>query len=522
MLHNGQILVAKGNQELYLQLSKANRHGVINGATGTGKTITLKVLAESFSEAGVPVFLADIKGDLSGMCKKGEMNDNISSRLEKLGIEEFNMQSFPTHFFDVFGKEGHPVRTTISEMGPTLLARILELTEAQTGVLSIVFRIADDNGWILEDLKDLQSMIKYVGDHAKEYSTEYGNIAKASVGAIQRALLQLEDEGGNLFFGEPALDLNDFMTCDDNGYGYINVLECMELSKKPLLYSTFLLWMLTELYENMPEVGDLDKPKMVFFFDEAHLLFKEAPKSLVASVEQIVKLIRSKGIGIYFISQSPSDIPDAVLSQLQNRIQHALHAYTPAEMKAVNVAAKSFRVNPEFDTKEAISSLATGEALVSFLDEEGIPMMVERATILPPSSQIGQLDAKRKKQEIEYSDLYGKYEDLVDNETAYEVLEEVVAQELAEEAAVKEAAEQEKAKKKAASKKSVVERAATNAASTFTREAGKDLVNSLLGKKSSSKKSALEKAANSAISTLTGSVGKTLTRGLFDILKGGK
>ena len=272
----------------------------------------------------------------------------------------------------------------------------------------------------------------------------------------------------------------------------------------------------------MPEVGDLDKPKMVFFFDEAHLLFKEAPKSLVASVEQIVKLIRSKGIGIYFISQSPSDIPDAVLSQLQNRIQHALHAYTPAEMKAVNVAAKSFRVNPEFDTKEAISSLATGEALVSFLDEEGIPMMVERATILPPSSQIGQLDAKRKKQEIEYSDLYGKYEDLVDNETAYEVLEEVVAQEEAEEAAVKEAAEQEKAKKKAASKKSVVERAATNAASTFTREAGKDLVNSLLGKKSSSKKSALEKAANSAISTLTGSVGKTLTRGLFDILKGGK
>ena len=520
MLHNGQLLIAKGDQPLYLQLSKANRHGVINGATGTGKTITLKVLAESFSAAGVPVFLADIKGDLSGMCKIGAMNDNISSRLEKLGVTDFVMQSFPTHFLDVFAKEGHPVRTTISEMGPNLLARILELTEVQEGVLSIVFRIADDNGWLLVDLKDLQAMLKYVGDHAKEFSTEYGNIAKASVGAFQRALLQLEDEGGNLFFGEPAFDLNDLITCDDNGLGYINVLECNELSRKPLLYSTFLLWMLSELYENMPEEGDLDKPKLVFFFDEAHLLFKDAPKSLVASVEQIVKLIRSKGVGIYFISQSPSDIPDAVLSQLQNRIQHALHAYTPAEMKAVNIAAKSFRVNPTFDTKEAISTLATGEALVSFLDAEGIPTIVERAMILPPQSLMGKLDAKRRQQEIEYSDLYGKYEEVVDNETAYEVLEEVVAQEEAEEAAEKEAVAKAKEKKKAANKKSVVERAATNAASTFTREAGKDLVNSLLGKKSTSKKSALEKAANSAISTLTGSVGKSLTRGLFGILKG--
>lgn len=519
MLHNGQLLVAKGEKELYLQLSKANRHGVINGATGTGKTITLKVLAESFSEAGVPVFLADIKGDLSGMCKKGEMNENISERLEKLGITDFEMKNFPTHFFDVFGKDGHPVRTTISEMGPSLLTRLLELTDAQSGVLSIVFRIADDNGWLLSDLKDLRAMVQYVGDHAKEYSTEYGNIAKATVGAIQRALLQLEDEGGEIFFGEPALDFNDWIKCDDNGYGYINVLECMELVKRPLLYSTFLLWMLSELYENLPEVGDLDKPKMVFFFDEAHLLFNDAKKPLIAKIEQTVKLIRSKGIGVYFISQSPSDIPDTVLSQLQNRIQHALHAYTPAEMKAVNVAAKSFRENPSFDTKEAISSLATGEALVSFLDEDGIPAIVERAMILPPQSQMGKLDDARKKQEIEYSDLYGKYEEAVDNESAYEVLEGVVAEEEAAEVAEKEAEQKAKEKKKAANKKSVVERAATNAASTFTREAGKDLVSTLLGKKSTSKKSALEKAANSALSTLTGTLGKSLTRGLFDILK---
>lgn len=518
MLHNGQILVAKGEKEVYLQLDKANRHGIINGATGTGKTITLKVLAESFSEAGVPVFLADIKGDLSGMCKKGVMNDNISERLEKMGISDFNLQSFPTRFFDVFGKDGHPVRTTISEMGPSLLTRLLELTDAQSGVLSIVFRIADDNGWLLEDLKDLRAMVQYVGDHAKEFSTEYGNIAKASIGAIQRSLLQLEDEGGDIFFGQPQLDFNDWIMCDDNGYGYINVLECMELVKRPLLYSTFLLWMLSELYENLPEVGDLDKPKMVFFFDEAHLLFNDAKKPLIAKIEQTVKLIRSKGIGVYFISQSPSDIPDTVLSQLQNRIQHALHAYTPAEMKAVKVAAKAFRENPTFDTKEAISSLATGEALVSFLDEDGIPTIVERAMILPPQSQMGKLDDKRKQQEIEYSDLYGKYEEVVDNESAYEVLEEVVAQEEAHEIAEKEAAEAEKAKKKAAKKTSTIERAATNAASTFTREAGKDLIGSLLGKKSS-RKSPLEKAANSAISTITGTVGKSLTRGLFDILK---
>ena len=519
MWENNKILLAKGEKEIYLLPSKANRHGIITGATGTGKTITLKVLAESFSDAGVPVFLADIKGDLSGMCKKGELNENVQGRLDKMGIENFEVKSYPTRYFDVFGKEGHPVRTTISEMGPLLLSRLMGLTDVQQGVLSIVFRVADDNGWLLVDLKDLRAMVRYVGDHAKEYATEYGNIAKASIGAIQRALLQLEDEDGEKFFGEPALDFNDWLQTDDSGRGYINILECVELVKRPLLYSTYLLWMLSELYENLPEVGDLEKPKMVFFFDEAHLLFNDAPKSLVSKVEQIAKLIRSKGVGVYFISQSPADIPDSVLSQLQNRIQHALHAYTPAEMKAVNVAANSFRENPNFNTKEVISDLGTGEALVSCLDEKGIPSIVERAMILPPQSQMGAIDADRRKQEIEYSDLYGKYEEEVDNESAYEIIQGVEQEEQAQEEAAAKEKEAAKAKKAASKKVSTIERAATNAASTFTRETGKELLNAALGRKSTSRKSALEKAANSAISTLTGSVGRNLTRGLFDILK---
>ena len=519
MLQDNKILLAKGENEIHLLLDKANRHGVITGATGTGKTITLKVLAESFSDAGVPVFLADIKGDLSGMCKKGEMNENIEGRLAKMGIENFEFKNFPTRYFDIFGKEGHPVRTTITEMGPLLIGRLLELTDAQQGVLSIVFRVADDNDWLLVDLKDLRAMVRYVGDHAKEYQNEYGNIAKASVGAIQRALLQLEDEAGDMFFGEPQLDFNDWLQCADNGRGYINILECVELVKRPMLYSTFLLWMLSELYENLPEVGDVEKPKMVFFFDEAHLLFRDAPKSLVTKVEQIAKLIRSKGVGVYFISQSPADIPDMVLSQLQNRIQHALHAYTPAEQKAVNVAANSFRENPNFDTKEAISDLGTGEALISCLDEKGAPCIVERGLILPPQSHMGTIDPSRRQQEIEYSDLYGKYDDAVDNESAYEIIANVEADALAAEEAAEEAAEVAKEKKKAAKKTSTIERAATNAASTFTREAGKELLNAALGRKSTSKKSPLEKAATSAISTLTGSVGKNITRGLFDILK---
>lgn len=519
MLQNNKILLAKGEQEIHLLLDKANRHGVITGATGTGKTVTLKVLAESFSDAGVPVFLADIKGDLSGMCKKGEMNDNIQERLAKMGIEEFEFKNFPTRYFDVFGKEGHPVRTTVSEMGPLLIGRLLELTDAQQGVLTIVFRIADDNNWLLVDLKDLRAMVRYVGDHASEYANEYGNIAKASVGAIQRALLQLEDEDGETFFGEPALDFNDWLQCADDGRGYINVLECVELVKRPMLYSTFLLWMLSELYETLPEVGDLEKPKMVFFFDEAHYLFREAPKNLISKVEQIVKLIRSKGVGVFFISQSVADIHDSVLSQLQNRIQHALHAYTPAEMKALNVAANSFRENPNFNTKEVISDLATGEALISCLDEKGIPCVVERALILPPQSQMGPIDANRKQQEIEYSDLYGKYEEEMDNESAYEIITGVEAEALAAEEAAEEAAKVAKEKKKAASKKTTFERAATNAASTFTRETGKELLNAALGRKSTSKKTPLEKAATTAISTLTGSVGRNLTRGLFEILK---
>ncbi|MDD6467175.1 MAG: DUF853 family protein [Erysipelotrichaceae bacterium] len=519
MWKENRILLAKGENEVHLLPQMANRHGLITGATGTGKTITLKVLAESFSDAGVPVFLADIKGDLSGMCKKGEINPKLQERLDSLELTDFNFKSYPTHFFDVFGKEGHPVRTTISEMGPILLSRLLDLTEAQQGVLNIVFRIADDNGWLLIDLKDLRAMVRYVGDHAKEFATEYGNIATASIGAIQRSLLALEDEGGEIFFGEPALDLNDWLMKDDQGNGFINILECVELVKRPLLYSTFLLWMLSELYENLPEEGDLDKPKMVFFFDEAHLLFKDAPKSLVSKVEQIVKLIRSKGVGVYFISQSCADIPDSVLSQLQNRIQHALHAYTQAEQKAVNIAAKAFRENPKFKTKDVINDLATGEALVSCLDEKGVPCIVERAMILPPQSQMGPIDEKRRQDEISISELYGKYEKEIDRESAYEVIQDVVKEEEKLAEIEQKEKEQAKAVAKAKRSKSTFERAATNAASTLTRETSKMIIDAAMGKQTRNRKSPLEKAASSAISTLSGEVGKTISRGLFGILK---
>lgn len=519
MLQENRILLAKSDKNIYLLPKMANRHGLITGATGTGKTITLKVLAESFSDAGVPVFLADIKGDLTGMCKKGEINSKIQERIEQLELIDFTVKSYPTHFFDVFGRDGHPVRTTISDMGPILLSRLMDLTEVQQGVLNIVFRIADDNGWLLIDLKDLRAMVRYVGEHNKEYATEYGNIATATIGAIQRALLALEDEGGDVFFGEPALDLNDWMMNDDKGRGFINILECVELVKRPLLYSTFLLWMLSELYENLPEVGDVEKPKMVFFFDEAHLLFKDAPKSLLAKVEQIVKLVRSKGIGIYFISQSPADIPDSVLSQLQNRIQHALHAYTPAELKAVNVAAQSFRENPTFNTKEVISDLGTGEALVSCLDEKGVPNIVERAMILPPQSQMGPVDEQRKKEEISISELYGKYEKEIDRESAYEVIQEVEVEEQKLEEIEQQKKQQAKAVAKAKRTTTTLERAATNAASTLTRETGKMILDAAMGKKTNYRKSPLEKAATSAISTLSGQVGKTISRGLFGILK---
>lgn len=503
MLKDQKILVGKGENEAVILPKMANRHGLICGATGTGKTVTLKVMAESFSELGVPVFLADIKGDLSGCVKAGERTDAIDERLSKIGIdpEAFAYQAFPVRFWDVFGVGGHPVRATVSDMGASLLSRLLGLTEVQSGVLSIVFRVADDKGWLLIDLKDLRSMVAYVSEHAQELLNEYGNISKQSAGAIQRALLQLEDAGGNLFFGEPNIELSDWMQCDERGRGYINILHCEKLYQSPLLYSTFMLWLLAELFEELPEVGDLDKPKLVFFFDEAHLLFRDAPKALTQQVEQVVKLIRSKGVGVYFITQQPSDIPDAVLSQLSHKVQHALRAYTPAEQKAVRAAAQSFRVNPAFDTETAILELATGEALISFLDEKGIPTIVERATILPPQSMMGMIDIDRRTAEIHADDLFGKYEVAVDNESAYEIIQGKTAEEQAaqEQLEAEQAAAKEEEKKK--------------------KEAEKAKKEKEKKKKAKKKTSSLGRVKNSAMNTIGREIGRSLTRGLFGILK---
>ncbi|MBE6037429.1 MAG: DUF853 family protein [Clostridiales bacterium] len=510
MYTEGKILVGKGENPVFLHPKMANRHGLIAGATGTGKTITLKVLAESFSEMGVPVFLADIKGDLSGMCKAGATNESLEKRLGKMGITDFDYHAFPTRFWDVYGKAGHPVRTTVSEMGPVLLSRLLELTEVQEGVLNIVFRIADDKQLLLVDLKDLRAMLNYVGEHNTEFTTEYGNVSRQSVGAILRALLALEDAGGQSFFGEPELDIFDWMTTDEKGRGHINVLHCVELFQQPILYSTFLLWLLTELFENLPELGDAEKPKMVFFFDEAHLLFNEAPKALVKKVEQVVKLIRSKGVGVYFITQSPSDIPDAVLAQLGNRVQHALRAYTPAEQKAVRTAAQSFRVNPNFDTEQVITELGTGEALISCLDEEGRPSVVEQAKVLPPQSQMGPVDEERRKLVIESSDVYGKYEKAVDAETAYEIL--TAAAEKEEEQKKKEAEEAALLKEQEAARKEK-ERQQRAAASRSTSRSSSST------RRSSSRKSPMEKMANQMLNTIGRELGKSVTRGILGMLK---
>ena len=422
MLYEGKIWLGTGEHPVCLLPQMANRHGLIAGATGTGKTVSLKVLAEGFSDMGVPVFLADIKGDLAGMVQPGTHSDNIANRLTQCGVPTFEYRTFPTVFWDVFGKEGHPVRTTVSEMGPTLLARLMNLNDTQAGVLSILFRVADDENMLLLDLKDLKAMLAYVGEHAKEYTLDYGNVSMASVGAIQRAVAMLEDEGGNAFFGEPALNIADWMQLDENGRGVINILAADVLYRKPRLYSTFLLWMLSELYELLPECGDLDKPRMVFFFDEAHLLFDDCPKALLETLEQVVRLIRSKGVGVYFVTQNPCDIPMSILGQLGNRVQHALRAYTPLDQKAVRTAAMTFRANPAFDTAEAITTLKTGEALVSFLDADGAPSIVERATILPPQSAMNAIDGDVRQECIESSPFRGVYDTPVDRVSAYEML----------------------------------------------------------------------------------------------------
>lgn len=435
-----KLLICKGseNKNIYMSPQMANRHGLIAGATGTGKTVTLKVLAESFSEMGVPVFLADIKGDVSGMCKAGVVNEGFAKRLNKLGIEDFVPQSYPVRFFDVFGKKGHPVRTTISEMGPELLSRLLELNATQSGIMNIIFRIADDNGLLLLDLKDLRSMAQFVGDNAAQFKTQYGNISTQSIGAIQRSLLRLEEQGGEVFFGEPALDINDWLQTDSDGRGIINLLHCVELFQNPLLYSTFLLWMLSELYDTLPEAGDLSKPKVVFFFDEAHLIFKNAPDSLVEKVEQIVRLIRSKGVGIYFVTQLPSDLPESVLGQLGNKLQHALRAYTPKDQKGLRAAAQSFRENPEIDTQKVLTELGTGEVLVSVLDEEGVPTMVERAYVMPPRSFLGVAEDNLRNLTVATSPLYEKYAEAQDRESAYEKLAQRAKTEVPEQEEIEE------------------------------------------------------------------------------------
>lgn len=419
---NPPTIAAKGEHDLFIIPRMANRHGLIAGATGTGKTVTLQVLSENFSRLGVPVFLADVKGDLAGLSSPGKDHPKIQERVRTIGLTDFVFSESPVAFWDLFGERGHPVRTTISEMGPLLLSRLLNLNDTQSGVLTLVFEIADDNGLLLLDLKDLRSMIKHVGDNAPQYKTEYGNISRASIGAIQRSLITLENEGGDIFFGEPALDLDDFLQTDTDGNGIINILAADKLIRSPRLYATFLLWLLSELFEQMPEVGDPEKPKLVFFFDEAHLLFNKAPKALLEKIEQVARLIRSKGVGVYFVTQSPLDIPDAVLGQLGNRVQHALRAYTPRDQKAVKAAAGTFRTNPALDTETIITELGVGEALVSFLDEKGRPRIVERALVRPPFSRMGPVTPRERNLVINNSLVFGVYEKTVDRESAYELL----------------------------------------------------------------------------------------------------
>lgn len=461
MLKDNAIWMGTGEKPVNLLLKQANRHGLIAGASGTGKTVTLKVLAEGFSKAGVPVFMADVKGDITGMCEPGKDSEDMQKRIEKFGIEGFTYEGCPMRLWDMTGGTGAPVRITISDMGAPLLSRLLGLTDVQEGVLDIVFRIADDQKMLLIDMKDLRAMLTYVSKHSKEYETTYGKVSSQSVGAILRALIPIEDQGGDIFFGEPALDLNDWFVCNDKGQGYINVLNAVKLIQTPQIYSMFLLWMLSELFDTLPEEGDLEKPKFVFFFDEAHLLFNDMPKELLDKIIQVVKLIRSKGVGVYFITQSPSDIPDEVLAQLSNRIQHGLRAYTPAEQKAVKAAATSFRANPNFDSQEAILELGTGEALVSFLNEDGQPEIVERAKILPPQCLMAAASDDAIKGVMDgQPDLMNKYGTAVDRESAFEIIsgeaekadeEKAEAEAKAEEEkkAIEEAKEAEKAAEKA-------------------------------------------------------------------------
>ncbi|MCR6734861.1 MAG: DUF853 domain-containing protein [Afipia sp.] len=420
------IFIGKGDQPAFLTLGLANRHGLVTGATGTGKTVSLQVMAEGFARAGVSVFAADIKGDLSGISEIGEPKDFILSRAKEMGLD-FKPDQFSTVFWDVFGEQGHPVRATVSEMGPLLLSRMMDLNDVQEGVLNIAFRVADEQGLLLLDMKDLRAILTFIAEHADELTTQFGNVSKQTVGTIQRQLLVLENQGASKFFGEPALQLKDFMRTDANGRGMVNILVADKLMQSPKLYATFLLWMLSELFEELPEVGDPPQPKLVFFFDEAHLLFNDAPKPLMDKIEQVVRLIRSKGVGVYFVTQNPIDVPDRILAQLGNRVQHALRAFTPRDQKAVQAAAQTFRPNPKLDTAQVITELGKGEALVSFLEGNGTPAMVERVMIRPPTARIGPITPEERKTIMAASPVKGKYDTTIDSESAYEVLQKRVA-----------------------------------------------------------------------------------------------
>ena len=507
------------NGALSITGKMANRHGLIAGATGTGKTVTLQVMAETFCQAGVPCFMADMKGDLSGISQVGKMSGFIEKRMPEFGIENPEFQSCPVRFFDVFGEQGHPIRVTVSQMGPLLLSRIMQLNETQDGVLNIAFRVADEKGIYIDDLKDLRSLLTYISENSKTITAKYGTVSTVSVGAIQRAIIQLENQGVDKFFGLPSFEINDFMQTE-GGKGVMNVLAADKLMLQPKLYSTFLLWLLSELYSTLPEVGDLPLPKLVFFFDEAHMLFNDTSKALLDKIEQVIRLIRSKGVGIYFITQSPTDIPENILGQLGNRVQHALRAYTPKDQKAVKTAADTFRANPTFKTDEAIMNLETGEALVSFLDEKGAPNIVERAKILFPLSQIGAITEGQRIDIIKQSYIYGKYDTPVDRESAYEILmKEAEEQALAVEEEAKEIEKEVKGakteKKKAGMMGKVWKAVMTAVTSTLATILGTYVSNKVSGKQTKSKTSAKEKVVKNATSAATRTITRELSRDIL-------
>lgn len=500
-MENG-IFIGKGEEQIFLLPKLANRHGLIAGATGTGKTVTLQILAEGFAEMGVPVFMADVKGDLSGISQESSMHEKLVGRAETIGFENYGPKRFPVLFWDLYGEKGHPIRTTISDMGPLLLSRLLDLNETQEGVLNIAFHLADEQGLHLLDLKDLKAMLQYVAENSKDITLEYGNVSKQSVGAIQRRLLVLTEQGGEYFFGEPALDLKDFMRKDFSGTGVMSILAADKLMNSPRLYTTFLLWLLSELFEDLPEVGDLDKPKLVFFFDEAHLLFEDTPKALMEKIEQVVRLIRSKGVGVYFVTQNPLDVPDKVLGQLGNRIQHALRAFTPRDQKAVKAAAETFRQNPKLDVEEVITQLGVGEALVSVLEKKGVPSIVQQTLIRPPSSRLGPATAKERAETFGNSPLSGKYDTPVDRESAYEILKDRATK---EEARLAKEAEREKREKEMEKARKARERELKRRSSNTRSKSSS----------SSRRQSGFEAFFKSAARSLGTALGKQITRGLF-------